>query len=130
MERPLSPTDAQVRRSALAVAAVLALVAAVRLWRGHTPWVLAAIAVALALLVVAAPAALRGPYRGWMALARALGWVISRVVLLVVFALVVTPIALAARLLGKRFLEMKPDPAASSYWIARDQSPPRYDKMY
>jgi hypothetical protein len=126
----VSPTDAQVRRSALAVAAVLALIAAVRLWQKHAPWLLAAIALALAAGALVAPAALRGPYRAWMALARALGWIVSRAVLLVAFALVLTPVALVARLLGKRFLDLKPDKSAPSYWVPRDGAPPRYEKMY
>jgi hypothetical protein len=127
----MSSTDAQVRRSALVVAAALSLIAAVRLWRGGTPWILAAVAMVLALLAVVMPRVLQAPYRIWMAAASALGFIVSRAMLLLVFALVVTPIALVARLLGKRFLELRPDPAAPTYWLPRPQdAPSRYDRMY
>jgi hypothetical protein len=72
----------------------------------------------------------RKAYRGWMALARAMGWVVSRVVVTIVFALVVTPIGLVARLLGKRLLDLRPDPSATTYWVPRGNERPRYDKMY
>lgn len=77
-----------------------------------------------------APGRLAGPYRAWMAAAFAVGWPVSRLLLTAIFALVVVPVALLARLSGKRFLDLRPDPAASSYWVRRD--PGRradYEKM-
>ena len=49
-----------------------------------------------------------------------LGWFVSRLVLTAIFLLVVTPIALVARLAGKRFLETRPEPGATSYWLRRE----------
>ena len=77
------------------------------------------------------PTWLRPVHRAWMALAFTLGWFVSRLLLAAVFALLVTPIAWVARLSGKRFLEVEPDPGATSYWVRRD--PDRrddYRKMY
>jgi len=87
----------------------------------------------LALLLAGAtfPARLRAPYRLWMALAFALGWVMSRVALFALFALVLTPIAMLARVTGKRFLGAPADPDAATYWVRREVGrPAHYDKMY
>jgi hypothetical protein len=122
------------RRFGLAVGGVLLALAGWLLWRGRPPaaWLAAGLPGALlAALGLLAPAALRGSHRAWMALALALGWVTSRLVLLLIFSLLLTPLALVARLVGKRFLAMRPDRAASSYWVARP--PDRrddYTKMY
>jgi hypothetical protein len=75
---------------------------------------------ALVLAGALRPAWLAGPYRGWMALAFTLGWFTSRLLLVAIFLLVVTPIGLVARLAGKRFLDLAPDRGAASYWVRRD----------
>ena len=119
------------RRFGLAVGGVLMLLAGWLAWRGKVGQAWLAAGALLALLGAVAPAALRGVHRAWMALALALGWVTSRLVLLLVFSLLLTPLALLARLLGKRFLEQRPDPGATTYWVARP--PDRrddYGKMY
>jgi hypothetical protein len=65
-----------------------------------------------------------------MWLAAGLGWWVSRVVLFVIFFLVLTPVALLARLLGKRFLDLGRGGQAKSYWVARDRGrPSKYDRM-
>ena len=47
-----------------------------------------------------APRALALPYRGWMALGHALGWVNSHIILGLVFIVVLQPIAYVMRLTG------------------------------
>jgi len=74
---------------------------------------------ALILLGVVFPAALRLPYRGWMALGHALGWVNSRVILGIVFFVLVTPLGIIKRLFGKDSMSRKPDPEAASYRVMR-----------
>jgi len=53
----------------------------------------------------------------WMKLARALGWINSRILLGVVFYALLTPIALIARLLGKTSIRKKADAATSQFTI-------------
>ena len=55
-------------------------------------------------------------YLGWMRLTRPLGVAVSMVLLGTIYFLVVTPIGLAARLLGRDELGRRFDPAAQSYW--------------
>jgi hypothetical protein len=80
-----------------------------------------------------APGGLRGIYRVWMGLAVVLGYFMSRIILSLLFYLVVTPIGLAMRLMGKDMLNRKWDPNADSYWIKRDNGPvdkKQYEKLY
>lgn len=65
------------------------------------------------------PRALKWIYIAWMTLAFTLGFVMSNVILTVFFFLLVTPIGLLSRLLGKDFLARKLDTPAASYWIPR-----------
>jgi hypothetical protein len=93
--------------------------------------ILGAVAVALVLSGALAPERLGTLHRAWMALAFALGWVVSRLVLALAFFLAVTPLALLARATGKRFLDLDLDPSAPSYWVRRAPGrPARYDRMF
>ena len=67
------------------------------------------------------PRTLKYIYIGWMSLAFALGFVVSHAILTLFFLLVMTPIGLVARLLGKDFLSLKLDRGTASYWIARER---------
>lgn len=108
-----------------ALAALAVLVAWRRGWSlDGTVLGLATAGVLLAAVGSAIPAALKPLYRVWMALAIVLGHVMTRVLLTGVFLLVVTPVGLALRLLGKDPLERRPDPDATSYWKERDPPGP------
>ena len=50
-----------------------------------------------------------------------IGWVLSHVILAVVYYLVFTPVGLLLRLLGKDPMQRKLDPEARTYWIERPQ---------
>jgi hypothetical protein len=116
----LDGSPAALRRFGLLVGAVLAALGGWLLWRGHAAGALPLVAGALlALGGWLDPSRLAGIRRWWMALAFAVGWLTSRAVLTVVFLLVVTPLGLTARLLGRRLVERRPDRAAASYWEAR-----------
>lgn len=67
------------------------------------PFVLAAVLIVFALTV---PRALGPAHRVLMAVGRGLGWVNTRILLTVVFFVVLTPIALVRRALGKRPLRL------------------------
>ena len=69
----------------------------------------------------------------WMSLALVLGYVMTRVILTLVYFLVVTPIGLTLRLFGKDPLTKGPDPNLATYWIEKDNAhsgPERLKKYY
>ena len=65
------------------------------------------------------PVMLKPFYFVWMTFAAILGWVMTRVILSLVFYLIITPIGLITRIIGEDFLALKkkmPD----SYWNHRE----------
>ena len=75
----------------------------------------------LVVLAVTSPVALKPLNKGWMTLAILLGWVMTRVILVILFYLVLTPTALIARLVKKDFLDRKMDRTAKTYWRKRER---------
>src|ERR1017187_261687 len=80
-----------------------------------------------------APRALKHIYIAWMAMAIVLGFVVSTVILALLFFLAITPIGLAARLFGKDFLRLKLERRAGTYWIRREpgsKTPADYERQF
>jgi len=67
------------------------------------------------------PQALSLPYKLWMKLADILGFIMTRVILTILFYLVLTPTAFLLKLLKKDLLNLKLEPQASSYWLKKDK---------
>ena len=68
------------------------------------------------------PSTLKPIYMSWMSFAIILGWFMTRFILSLLFYLIVTPIGLMTRLLGKDFLELKKEASNGSYWNQRERS--------
>lgn len=56
---------------------------------------------------------------GWSILTRPLGWLVSHLLLALVFYLVITPLGLVRRLLHRDPLALRFEPGLSSYWTER-----------
>jgi len=132
-ERP-DVTDAQARKTAFVVAAVLLAVAAWNLYRGRTTVVAVAGGVGLLLLLTGLllPALARRFHLFWMRLAAALGYVNSRVLLTLMYYLVMTPYGIVSRLAGRDPLDRRRAPR-DSYWTERKrtrQPPERFERLF
>jgi hypothetical protein len=94
------------------------------------PYVLGAAAL-LAVISFAAPMSLKPFYRVWMVIALIMGWVMTRVVLTLVYYFVLTPIGLLGRVFGEQFLQLKLKRSGetTSYWVRRS-GPPREKSDY
>ena len=79
----------------------------------------------LVVLGTVLPRSLKWIYVAWMTLAMILGAIVSTILLTLLFVLMVTPLGLLARLVGKDFLSQKLEPRAASYWLRRDISKPK-----
>jgi hypothetical protein len=101
-------------------AGFFALVAIVRWWKGHgyAGW-FAAAAVAMLVISLVRPSVLAPFNRVWTKLALVLSKVMNPVIMAILFFIVVAPIGLIMRAMGKRPLALEFDPAAKSYWIER-----------
>ena len=82
--------------------------------------------IALGLVV---PHSLSRANRAWVRLGLLLSAVVSPLVLGLIYALSLVPIGLLMRALGRDPLRRKPDPGASSYWIAREPPGPAPESM-
>ncbi len=116
------------RKSTLLSAVALAVLSSLLRWRRVLPagvWLGVVGAMAcVALLAVIQPRWFRGYYRvsAWLGfyLAQALG----RVCLMLVFVLLLVPLGLVLRVMGKDLLRLKRAPTASTYWVpAKEASP-------
>lgn len=85
----------------------------------RTGIVLGALAVVIGGLGLIKPAAVRWIFVGWMVLAFPIGWLISLMMLVLMFYLLVTPVALFFRLRGRDLLARKPAPNRPSFWVPK-----------
>jgi hypothetical protein len=77
------------------------------------------------------PRLLRIPRWYWMGFAISLGWIVSRFLMVILFFLAITPMALIARIVRKTFLDIRFRDQADSYWIPRKENDKiDYTKMY
>lgn len=93
----------------------------------HWWWLAAAVVVLI--LALGLPIALRPFNLVWFRLGLLLHKVMTPLMMGLLFYSTVTPVGLLMRLFGKHPLPLKPDPAASSYWIVRDPPGPTSESM-
>lgn len=122
----LSTTPRDLRKFGLLAGGVFVLLGGWFLFRHQPagPYLLAPGALLMVLGLVV-PRALRPIYIAWMAMAFVLGLIVPTVLLTLFYFLVITPIGLGARLLGKDFLSRKLDRQVKSYWLPRDRTAAR-----
>lgn len=132
--KKLDLSKKSLRKFGIVVGLVFLLLAGLTYIKGYPLAVLYVTSIAGGLLVitgVVSPQALKGIYRSWMAMAFCMGWVVSRILLIVLFYLIITPIGILTRLLGKKFMEVKINKDEVSYWARKDKEKKTdYEKMY
>ena len=80
------------------------------------------------LLSIVAYPVMKHFHHAWMTFAFILGWFWTRFFLTIFFYLVITPIGLLLRIMGKDLLDERIDKSAKSYWVKRDLS--KYDTQH
>ena len=64
-------------------------------------------------------------YNAWMKFAHVLGWVNTRIILTAVYFVMITPVAITFKFIGKDIMRIKPE-SLDSYWIKRE--PEQFNK--
>lgn len=121
---PFAPSDRMLRQFA---GLWILFFGALAGWKAlhHDPrWamILSGLAVTLGPLGLAWPRAIKPVFIGWMALAWPIGWLVSRVILGILFYGMFTPIAALFRLAGRDTLRLRPQPQAATYWLPKPQA--------
>jgi hypothetical protein len=123
------------RKFGFTVGGILSALAVVFILRHkhHIPyWVCVTVGPLLLLGALVAPAALGPVERVWMAGAKVLGYVNSRVLLSAVFFVLMAPVSFLLRLFGRDPLARRRDPKARTYWQAHTAADDleRYKRPY
>lgn len=93
----------------------------------------ATVGVILILTGLVYPRILKPFNKVWMGLAIVLGFIMSRVILTIFFYLVLTSISFIARIFGKKFMVLKYDKSAKTYWEKRSiiqKKPIDYERQF
>ena len=101
--------------------------------RGEAGLVFCGLASAFLLCGLTRPKLLLYPYKGWMTLSLILGFLMSHLILSLVYYLVLTPIGILMRMLRKDILCKQFDKNAQTYWIKTEHKmyvKGRYEKMF
>ena len=132
--KKIKSTKKDLRNFGLTVGAVLLVLGGLFLWfqKGSYPYLLSA-GLVLILAGLACPGVLLPLQKAWMTLAVMIGWLMTRVILILLFYLALTPINLISKLFGKHFLDLEIDRSKKSYWIdreAKERIPSDYEKQF
>ncbi|MBN1384724.1 MAG: hypothetical protein JW983_07590 [Elusimicrobia bacterium] len=110
----------ELREFGITISIVLGLFGGVFLWKQKESFVYLFIISGIFLFFgLVFPKFLKPVQKIWMGLSVILGWLMTRLILSILFFLVITPVNFLARIFGKRFLETKFDKNTDSYWIPK-----------
>ena len=113
---------AEQRKFGLVMATAIAILGCIRsawhhgLWSMAVPWGFLAVAAVFAGLGVLAPGVLRPVLVVWIRFAEGLNWIVTRLLLTIVFVFLLTPMGIWSRLRGYDPLKRRFLPADASYW--------------
>ena len=108
------------RNFGIIVGIILLIISGFLFWKEIESFqIFLAIGITLFLTAIAIPAVLKPVYWIWMIFAIILSWIMTRVILSLLFYVVFTSIGLTLRFFGKQFLELRWDKSKESYWNFR-----------
>jgi hypothetical protein len=132
--KALSSTKKDLRKFGILVGGVFLILCALIFFTGGSElfrWTFLILGGFLFISGLIIPAILKRVYLIWMTGALVLGWVMSRVIITILFFFILTPITLIAKIFGKKFLDLDFGESKSSYWVIREaEKKINYTKMY
>mgnify|MGYP001282789255 CR=1 FL=1 len=119
------------RKFGITIGIILLIIAVYLFWKENESFQIFLITgIVLSLLGVAIPVILKPIYWVWMIFATILGWVMTRVILCLLFYLILTPIGLISRMFGKHFLELKWNKDDKTFWNYRTKGKIEKENFY
>lgn len=133
MAKQKTKTKKELRKFGIVMTIPLGIIGGVLFWKGNSAGnyflILATFFLISGLLL---PGILGPIERIWMKFAEIISGVMTRVILILTLYLVIAPMGLLLRLIGKDLLKMKFEPDRTSYWepVEKDGPCSRADKPY
>jgi hypothetical protein len=130
----ITSKKSDLRKFGITVGLILSVIAGLLFWKGKDSFQLILI-IGIILLAsgLAIPIILKPVYWVWMIFATILGWVMTRVILSLLFFLVFTSIGLISRMFRKQFLELSCYTSQDTYWdyrSANEDNLKNYEKQF
>jgi hypothetical protein len=118
--KSIKGTKLELRKFGVTIGIFLLLIAAWLFWKQRPSFsYFAYIGGGFVLAGLILPMLLKPIYKVWMSFAVVMGFIMTRGILTIIYFGLFTPIALAAKLLGKDLLDEKWDKKAGTYWVKR-----------
>lgn len=119
----IDTSEKAVKKTGITVGIVLIAISFILWWLGKNSFVyFSAIGGIFIILSYIANPLLKPFHKLWIGLSLILGFVMSRIILTILFYLVVTPIGLLAKLVGKKFMPLGFDKNEKTYWEKRENT--------
>jgi len=119
----IDKSDSAVKKTGLTVGIVLIIISMLLWYFGKSSFIYFSIIGGVFVIIsTIAITVLRPFHKLWMMLALVMGFVMSRVILTILYYLVLSPIGLIAKLVGKKFMSLGFDKNAKTYWEKRESS--------
>lgn len=130
----IKSTKKELRSFGLTLGVVLGLLGTFFFWKGRFDhYYLFILSLFLLGFGLVYPSVLKPFQRVWMTIALIIGYIMTRVILCLLFYFIITPISFISRICGASFLDMKIEKSKGSYWIQRKQenfNRENYEKQY
>ena len=112
------------RKFGVTIGVVFSFISAILFWKtkGGAPYFLG-IGLVFIFLGIILPTALKYLYTIWMGFAVIMGFIMSRVILTLLFFFLFAPVGIITRLLQRDLLKERWDKNAATYWIPRERKP-------
>ena len=108
------------RKFGITIGVILFIIAGFLFWKEKESFqILLTFGITFCILGIVIPFILKPIYWVWMIFATILGWIMTRVILSLLFYTIFTPIGLILRFFRKQFLELRWDKSKESYWNFR-----------
>jgi len=131
--KKINSSKGELRKFGLTIGIALIILAGLFFWRGRGfNGVLLCISLVFLLLGCIFPLGLKQVYALWMMFGLIMGRIMTKVILTILFYLMIFPIGIVLKLLGKDILNLKIDKSIQSYWIKKDVTKDRecYEKQF
>lgn len=132
--KQIKSTPAELRKFGLTIGGLLTIIGIIMIiLHAKNKLIFSALGFLFIFLGLTLPKALKWIYKLWMGLSVVLGFFSTRIILSLLFYFVLTPINFLHKFTGKKFLDLKIEKSATSYWHKRPQvtfDKSRYEKQF